>query len=166
MYFCSPKFDLFFYFCYNRLYIELLEGRYTMKNPLLIEDVEFIENNIECLQDHVGNGFNHYVNEWLSDNTKFNFWAFFLAPFWLGYRGLYEYAILYIIFINITSDHLPSVYLAFLFLFPAYLGFKGNILYFEKVKNNIKKGRRTSGGVRGILIVILLQVAVFNIFYK
>ena len=53
MYFCSPNFDLFFYFCYNRLYIELLEGRYTMKNPLLIEDVEFIENNIECLQDHV-----------------------------------------------------------------------------------------------------------------
>ena len=48
----------------------------------------------------------------------------------------------------------------------SYLGFKGNILYFEKVKNNIKKGRRTSGGVIGILIVILLQVAVFNIFYK
>ncbi|BBA51435.1 DUF2628 domain-containing protein [Fusobacterium varium] len=137
-----------------------------MKNPLLIEDVEFIENNIECFQEHVGSGFNHYMNEWLSDNVKFNFWAFFLAPFWLGYRGLYEYAILYIIFINITSDHLPSVYLAFIFLFPTYLGFKGNILYFEKVKNNIKKGRRASGGVIGIIIVILLQVAVFNVFYN
>jgi hypothetical protein len=56
------------------------------------------------------------------------------------------------------------LYLAFLFLFPVYLGFKGSIIYFEKVKNNIKKGRRASGGMIGILIVILLQVAVSNIF--
>ena len=119
---------------------------------------------MECFQEHIGNGFNHYMSEWLSDYIRFNFWAFFLAPFWLGYRGLYEYAILYIIFINITSNHIPSLYLAFLFLFPVYLGFKGNIIYFEKVKNNIKKGRRANGGMIGILIVILLQVAVSNIF--
>ncbi|MHD0318736.1 MULTISPECIES: DUF2628 domain-containing protein [Fusobacterium] len=137
-----------------------------MKNPLLIEDIEFIESNIESFQEHVGNSFNHYMNEWLSDNVKFNFWAFFLAPFWLGYKGLYEYAILYIIFINATSDHLPSVYLAFLFLFPTYLGFKGNILYFEKVKNNIKKGRQVSGGMIGVLIVILFQLFIFNVFYN
>lgn len=49
-----------------------------MKNPLLIEDVEFIENNMECFQEHIGNGFNHYMSEWLSDYIRFNFWAFFL----------------------------------------------------------------------------------------
>lgn len=132
-----------------------------MRNPLVIEDIEFIENNVDDIREQLGSGFHHYINEWLSDRISFNFWAFFLAPFWMGYRGLYEYAVLYCLLINFTTNRMPNLYLAFLFLFPVYLGFRGNIMCYEKVRSNISKGRKNSGGIIGVITIFTIQMLLF-----
>ena len=81
-----------------------------MKNPLIIEDIEFIENNIMSIRSKVGFNFQYYIDEWLSEKTKFNFWAFFLAPFWLGAKGMFEYVFLYCILTNLFVNRIPVSY--------------------------------------------------------
>ena len=133
-----------------------------MKNPLIIEDIEFIENNIMSIRSKVGFNFQYYIDEWLSDITKFNFWAFFLAPFWLGAKGMFEYVFLYCILTNLFVNRIPSLHLILIVLLPIYFGFKGDILYFKKIKSEISNSTDFSvNGLLGICLVIAIQIGTY-----
>lgn len=133
-----------------------------MKNPLIIEDIEFIENNIMSIRSKVGFNFQYYIDEWLSDKTKFNFWAFFLAPFWLGAKGMFEYVFLYCILTNLFVNRIPSLHLILIVFLPIYFGFKGDILYFKKIKSEISNSTGFSvNGLFGICLVIAIQIGTY-----
>ena len=133
-----------------------------MKNPLIIEDIEFIENNIMSIRSKVGFNFQYYIDEWLSDKTKFNFWAFFLAPFWLGAKGMFEYVFLYCILTNLFVNRIPSLHLILIVLLPIYFGFTGDILYFKKIKSEISNSTGFSvNGLLGICLVIAIQIGTY-----
>ena len=133
-----------------------------MKNPLIIEDIEFIENNIMSIRSKVGFNFQYYIDEWLSEKTKFNFWAFFLAPFWLGAKGMFEYVFLYCILTNLFVNRIPSLHLILIVLLPIYFGFTGDILYFKKIKNEISNATKYSiNGLFGVCLVIAIQIGTY-----
>ena len=133
-----------------------------MKNPLIIEDIEFIENNIMSIRSKVGFNFQYYIDEWLSEKTKFNFWAFFLAPFWLGAKGMFEYVFLYCILTNLFVNRIPSLHLILIVLLPIYFGFTGDILYFKKIKSEISNSTGFSvNGLLGICLVIAIQIGTY-----
>ena len=133
-----------------------------MKNPLIIEDIEFIENNIMSIRSKVGFNFQYYIDEWLSEKTKFNFWAFFLAPFWLGAKGMFEYVFLYCILTNLFVNRIPSLHLILIVLLPIYFGFAGDILYFKKIKSEISNSTGFSvNGLLGICLVIAIQIGTY-----
>lgn len=133
-----------------------------MKNPLIIEDIEFIENNIMSIRSKVGFNFQYYIDEWLSEKTKFNFWAFFLAPFWLGAKGMFEYVFLYCILTNLFVNRIPSLHLILIVLLPIYFGFTGDILYFKKIKSEISNSTGFSVNVLlGICLVIAIQIGTY-----
>lgn len=133
-----------------------------MKNPLIIEDIEFIENNIMSIRSKVGFNFQYYIDEWLSEKTKFNFWAFFLAPFWLGAKGMFEYVFLYCILTNLFVNRIPSLHLILIVLLPIYFGFTGDILYFKKIKNEISNATKYSiNGLFGVFLVIVIQIGTY-----
>lgn len=133
-----------------------------MKNPLIIEDIEFIENNIMSIRSKVGFNFQYYIDEWLSEKTKFNFWAFFLAPFWLGAKGMFEYVFLYCILTNLFVNRIPSLHLILIVLLPIYFGFTGDILYFKKIKSEISNSTDFSvNGLLGICLVIAIQIGTY-----
>lgn len=133
-----------------------------MKNPLIIEDIEFIENNIMNIRSKVGFNFQYYIDEWLSEKTKFNFWAFFLAPFWLGAKGMFEYVFLYCILTNLFVNRIPSLHLILIVLLPIYFGFTGDILYFKKIKSEISNSTGFSvNGLLGICLVIAIQIGTY-----
>ena len=133
-----------------------------MKNPLIIEDIEFIENNIMSIRSKVGFNFQYYIDEWLSEKTKFNFWAFFLAPFWLGAKGMFEYVFLYCILTNLFVNRIPSLHLILIVLLPIYFGFTGDILYFKKIKSEISNSTVFSvNGLLGISLVIAIQIGTY-----
>lgn len=133
-----------------------------MKNPLIIEDIEFIENNIMSIRSKVGFNFQYYIDEWLSEKTKFNFWAFFLAPFWLGAKGMFEYVFLYCILTNLFVNRIPSLHLILIVLLPIYFGFTGDILYFKKIKSEIFNSTGFSvNGLLGICLVIAIQIGTY-----
>lgn len=133
-----------------------------MKNPLIIEDIEFIENNIMSIRSKVGFNFQYYIDEWLSEKTKFNFWAFFLAPFWLGAKGMFEYVFLYCILTNLFVNSIPSLHLILIVLLPIYFGFTGDILYFKKIKSEISNSTGFSvNGLLGICLVIAIQIGTY-----
>lgn len=133
-----------------------------MKNPLIIEDIEFIENNIMSIRSKVGFNFQYYIDEWLSEKTKFNFWAFFLAPFWLGAKGMFEYVFLYCILTNLFVNRIPSLHLILIVLLPIYFGFTGDILYFKKIKSEISNSTGFSvNGLLGICLVIVIQIGTY-----
>ena len=133
-----------------------------MKNPLIIEDIEFIENNIMSIRSKVGFNFQYYIDEWLSEKTKFNFWAFFLAPFWLGAKGMFEYVFLYCILTNLFVNRIPSLHLILIVLSPIYFGFTGDILYFKKIKSEISNSTGFSvNGLLGICLVIAIQIGTY-----
>lgn len=133
-----------------------------MKNPLIIEDIEFIENNIMSIRSKVGFNFQYYIDEWLSEKTKFNFWAFFLAPFWLGAKGMFEYVFLYCILTNLFLNRIPSLHLILIVLLPIYFGFTGDILYFKKIKSEISNSTGFSvNGLLGICLVIAIQIGTY-----
>lgn len=133
-----------------------------MKNPLIIEDIEFIENNIMNIRSKVGFNFQYYIDEWLSEKTKFNFWAFFLAPFWLGAKGMFEYVFLYCILTNLFVNRIPSLHLILIVLLPIYFGFTGDILYFKKIKSEISNSTGFSvNDLLGICLVIAIQIGTY-----
>lgn len=133
-----------------------------MKNPLIIEDIEFIENNIMSIRSKVGFNFQYYIDEWLSEKTKFNFWAFFLAPFWLGAKGMFEYVFLYCILTNLFVNRIPSLHLILIVLLPIYFGFTGDILYFKKIKSEISNSTGFCvNGLLGICLVIAIQIGTY-----
>lgn len=133
-----------------------------MKNPLIIEDIEFIENNIMSIRSKVGFNFQYYIDEWLSEKTKFNFWAFFLAPFWLGAKGMFEYVFLYCILTNLFVNRIPSLHLILIVLLPIYFGFTGDILYFKKIKSEISNSTGFSvNGLLGVCLVVAIQIGTY-----
>jgi len=94
----------------------------------------------------VGKNQDYYFKKWKKVNT-WNWAAFFLAPFWLGYRKMYQYLLIlfgaYLAIDGILVTLLPSLYESsgnsISIGVAAFFGIQGNALYKKHMRQQIAK---------------------------
>lgn len=107
------------------------------------------ETDEELLKRFIGKNSNYYMKKWSSSNNPnkrsgWNWAAFFLTVFWLGYRKMFKYMFLYIIIwvvlgIIFGALHLDRLTGLISIAIACSLGVSGNALYYTFAKENIQK---------------------------
>lgn len=149
-----------------------------MKNPICknVENLEFIENNLEELSKSIGSY--EYINEYYIDVFKhkkaiFNLEVFLFNSFWFGYRRMYLKSFLVPFFLHmilgflglfpatgvsfLTSISHFIVYYVFLFIIAKYANYKYFLTLKSRIinKNSKKYGKTALGAVGGGLLGLI-----------
>lgn len=135
------------------------ENKNFKRTFIKLEDKDFVVENSKEFEERIGTGANYYIEAFLSDKNKLNYGAFFGGFFWLGYRGLIKELLLafsLFFLLDIITFNLNITIPNIGFIISGVLGFYGNYIYFLKLKNDIKKNRKSMNKMMGIFFAFLL----------
>lgn len=111
------------------------------------------KDNHFSIYKFVGLNSDYYQRKWSKNHqpgtgAAWNWAAFFLAPYWLGYRKMYKVLFGYLgilLLINIIDFSLNTTALSFLGIVLAVLmGFYGNALYYRHAKKKMAVIQKTT----------------------
>lgn len=127
----------------------------SMEDPSGTELVQGEQENLDLAYAYVRKNQDYYFLKWKKENS-WNWAAFFLAPFWLGYRKMYRY--LFMLFgAYLVTDIL------LLLIYPNYpeswdysigtagyavIGIKGNDLYKQKTYQMAERIKQQGGSLK------------------
>ncbi|WP_177178289.1 DUF2628 domain-containing protein [Amphibacillus marinus] len=145
----------------------------------------------EQMAAFVGKGYDYYQKNWTmvtnpGRSVNWNWAAFFLGVFWLGYRKMYKAILLLLGFFILTdliellsgnsqiAEHLST---AIMFGVPVFLGMYGNTLYYRHAKAKLSRlqereqdlnviatvGGTSGKGVVGAVFLLIGYVFVYGI---
>lgn len=99
------------------------------------------------LSAYVGKNADYFIEKWKKAkkpgvSPSWNWAAFFLTPFWLGYRKMYLHLVLYTLLVLITGLlFLESEYNVLAVIISFFYGFYGNTLYYRKANKAVDSVR-------------------------
>lgn len=125
--------------------------------------------NAETVKKFAGD--DDYYAEVMTKDFSWNWGAFFLGAFWLAYRKMYLFTLLYIVIIAAIYSIVPSGYvtgIAVTIITAIILGAFGNKLYLTHAENKIKRGKLGGTNVFAPIILMLspfiIGLLVQNVF--
>lgn len=111
-----------------------------------------VHRNLDPAYVYVRKNQDYYFSKWKKENS-WNWAAFFLAPFWLGYRKMYRYVFMLYGAFLLTDIFLPLIYPNYPASWDysigtagyAVIGIKGNDLYKKQTYQMIERIKHQGG---------------------
>ncbi|WP_052345820.1 DUF2628 domain-containing protein [Paucisalibacillus sp. EB02] len=154
--------EIFISSTYERNELEEELHKNNVRDKAVHSTVEVPMTDDELLVQYVGKyKRDYYLGKWLKGGITWNWAAFFLTVFWVGYRrmygfiiGLFTFYILIDLTVQLLAIESTAIDVGIGVALSLFLGMNGNNMYENHAKRKLKKLKRKYGEKAGAILKI------------